>query len=51
MVGQVAIQRKLLVLIYALWKKDERYIENYKMKVAQAKNTQATQDSSVAELL
>ena len=29
MKGYVAIQRKLLVLIYALWKKDEEYDPNY----------------------
>lgn len=33
MIGQVAIQRKLLSLIYTLWKKDEIYNEDYtKMK-------------------
>lgn len=35
MIGQVAIQRKLLVLIYTLWKKDEVYIPNYGKEVAQ----------------
>jgi len=35
MIGQVAIQRKLLVLIYTLWKKDECYITDYTKKVAQ----------------
>ena len=34
MVGQVAIQRKLLVLIYTLWKNDTCYDLNYKNKVA-----------------
>lgn len=29
--GLVAVMRKLLVLIYTLWKKDEEYIENYQM--------------------
>jgi transposase len=51
MVGQVAIQRKLLVLIFTLWKKNESFIENYKNKIAQTVNAQATQDSSVPELL
>lgn len=32
MVGQVAIQRKLLVLIYTLWKKNEEYVSDYKTK-------------------
>lgn len=30
MIGQVAIQRKLLVLMYTLWKKDEFFIPNNK---------------------
>lgn len=50
MVGQVAIQRKLLVLIYAIWKNDSEFIENYKVGSPDQK-TEATQDSSVAELL
>jgi len=33
-IGLVAIQRKLLVLLYTLWKKDEPYDENYKQKRA-----------------
>lgn len=32
MVGQVAIQRKLLALIYTLWKNNEVFQENYKTK-------------------
>lgn len=27
--GLIAVMRKLLILIYTLWKKDEKYIENY----------------------
>ena len=45
MVGQVAIQRKLLVLMYTLWKTNQVYNPNHKMKVAPA-NTEATQDNS-----
>ena len=30
--GVVAVMRKLLILIYVLWKKDEEYIENYQNK-------------------
>jgi transposase len=30
MVGITALQRKILILIYTLWKKDEDYIENYR---------------------
>jgi transposase len=50
MIGQVAIQRKLLLLIYTLWKNKSSYIENYQNKIAQAKSAQATLDSSVVEL-
>lgn len=47
MKGQVAVQRKLLLLIYTLWKSGEEYIPNYhKTKVAKA-NAMATQDSTV----
>lgn len=45
MIGQVAIQRKLLTLIYTLWKKNETYIEDYaKNKIAPPINSEATQD-------
>jgi transposase len=49
MIAQVAIQRKLLVLMYTLWKKDTEFIPAYK---ASSPNIKAgtTQDSSVAEL-
>lgn len=43
MVGQVAIQRKLLVLIYTLWKNDSVFIDGYN-KVA-PEVSEATQDS------
>lgn len=46
MVGQVAIQRKLLSLMYTLWKNDSEYIEGYKKQVAPVNNTRATLDSS-----
>lgn len=46
MVGQVAIQRKLLALIYTLWKNDTQYVEGYKKDVASIKTTKATLDSS-----
>ncbi len=29
--GLIAVMRKLLILIYTLWNKDEEYIENYQM--------------------
>lgn len=47
MKGQVAVQRKLLCLIYTLWKNDSPYIENYHKKIAQT-GAQATQDSAEA---
>src|SRR3978361_1751425 len=50
MIGQVAIQRKLLILIYTLWKNDTEFIEDYKVGSPDQK-TEATQDSSVPELL
>jgi hypothetical protein len=43
MIGQVAIQRKLLVLIYTLWKNNTAFIPNY--KVAPTMNAEATLDS------
>lgn len=44
MIGQVAIQRKLLILIYSLWSKNEIYNSNYK-KVTSSKMLEVTQDS------
>lgn len=44
MVGQVAVQRKLLSLIYTLWKKDEIYDNNY-TKNSSTKISEAIQDS------
>lgn len=47
MKGQVAVQRKLLLLIYTLWKTGEEYIPDYnKKKVAKAKAL-ATQDNTI----
>ena len=43
MIGQVAIQRKLLILIYTLWKNNTEFITGYK-KVA-PEEPRATQDS------
>jgi transposase len=50
MIGQVAIQRKLLILMYTIWKNNTVFIENYKVSSPNPK-VEATQDSSVAELL
>lgn len=44
MIGQVAIQRKLLVLIYTLWKSNSTYIVGYN-EVASTKMAEATLDS------
>ena len=46
MIGQVAIQRKLLSLIYTLWKNDTVYIEDYQKKEASIGKIKATLDSS-----
>src|SRR5690606_36897958 len=45
MVGQVAVQRKLLILMYTLWKNDTVFIENYKVSSPDPK-TETTLDSS-----
>ena len=44
MVGQVAIQKKLLILIYSLWKNDEIFDEKYKEKNSSTNKYGATQD-------
>jgi transposase len=44
MVGQVAVQRKLLVLMYSLYKNGTRYQEGY-TKVAPTRKVEATLDS------
>jgi transposase len=50
MIGQVAIQRKLLLLMYALWKKDEYYQSDYQKKSSSNKTIEATQDSNFTSL-
>jgi transposase len=45
MIGLVAVQRKLLALMFTLWKTDSNYIEGYQHKVASVKRQEATQDS------
>lgn len=49
MIAQVAIQRKLLILIYTLWKKDSAFIPAYKAGSPNL-TIETTQDSSIAEL-
>ena len=50
MIGQVAIQRKLLTLIYTLWKNNTEFIEGYKQSSPNPK-VETTLDSSISELL
>lgn len=50
MIGQMAIQRMLLILMYTIWKNDNVFVENYKVSSPDQKS-EATQDNSVAELL
>jgi len=50
MIGQVAIQRKLLILIYTLWKNNTEFIEAYKESSPNPK-AETTLDSSIVELL
>ena len=50
MIGQVAIQRKLLVLIYSMWKNKTEFMEGYKTS-SPSPETETTQDSPVSELL
>lgn len=51
MIGQVAIQRKLLILIYTLWKKDEEYDSNFTKKSSSTENREATQDRMIETIL
>lgn len=48
MIGLVAIQRKLLLLLYTLWKNDTAFVENYK-KSSSENVSEATQDNLIAE--
>ncbi len=50
MIGQVAIQRKLLVLVYTLWKKNQPFIQGYKQSSSNHE-IEAALDSSLKELL
>lgn len=51
MVGQVALQRKLLALIYSLWKSGQEYDLDHQNKVAPTMIAEATLDNSIIELL
>ncbi len=50
MVGQVAIQRKLLIIMHTIWKNDTVFIENYKVNSPDRK-IEITLYSSDVELL
>ena len=43
MKANVAVQRKLLVLIYTLWKKNERFDENYHRQLLREQDELASQ--------
>ena len=50
MVGATAIQRKLLVLIYTLWKNDEVFNENHEAKKTNQRNLQRKAGSGISNL-
>ncbi|MBK6892468.1 MAG: IS110 family transposase [Flavobacteriales bacterium] len=50
MKAQVAVQRKLLILMYTLWKNDLVYEKDYHQKKVARNNAQATQDSALQQL-
>ena len=50
MVGATAIQRKILVLIYTLWKNDEIFDENYEAKKSKQKTLQRKAGSGKSNL-
>ncbi len=50
MKGQVAVQRKLLILMYTLWKKDAEYEKHHHQKKVARTEAQATQDSAREQL-
>jgi len=44
MVGATALQRKILVLIYTLWKKEEVFVEDYEKKAGRGLSNLPAQD-------
>jgi len=50
MKAQVAIQRKLLILMYTLWKNDSEYEKDQHPKKIARTEAQATQDSAIEQL-
>lgn len=50
MVGATAIQRKILVLIYTLWKNDTVFDEEYEIKKSNQKILQRKAGSGISKL-
>ena len=50
MVGVTAIQRKMLVLIYTLWKNDEVFDENHEAKKSNLRSQQQKAGSGISKL-
>ncbi|MBK6551566.1 MAG: hypothetical protein IPG11_14345 [Flavobacteriales bacterium] len=50
MKAQVAIQRKLLILMYTLWNNDSEYEKDHHQKRIARTEAQATQDSALEQL-
>jgi transposase len=49
MKAYVAVQRKLLVLIYILWKKDQEYISDYVVKKQMFRNQETEPSFALAQ--
>ena len=47
LVALVAVQRKLLILMYTLWKNEEKYDAEYEIKKQQKHETLAARDNSL----
>jgi transposase len=50
-VALVAVQRKLLILMYTLWKNDQYYDAQYEVKKAARKQVLAAQDRNKNEFV
>jgi transposase len=47
LIALIAVQRKLLILMYMVWKNEEKYDENYEQKKQQKLKTPAAQDNKL----
>lgn len=47
LIALIAVQRKLLILMYMVWKDEEKYDENYEIKKQQKLKTPAAQDNKL----